>query len=601
MASLIGLSLFLAFALKIRTELTIFVSVSGVITIVFFFGLLGLLVPALWVTWTFGVVLGLIALYRIVRVKDTGHLTPGLLFFIFACCAHYLLTRNGAFRQWDEFSHWGTIIKQISEVGSLYRNQNLYFQDYPPGVAIFADFMQMPGPFTEANALFAGGVIVLAGATALTTGIDWKRFYLAPIILGIVYFCSFIFGKGLATVLIDYILGSFFGAILALYIFESRIAPTRAVVLCLAPISSLVLLKAAGTGLAFAASVLIATDQIIVRKRASFSKEAYGGLLIVAPFIAVFATQGAWRFIMHLAGYPNRAASFDGLLPLRILFDPQLDPEKSAILWTFIRALEGTVPVVPSGHGLPVVLLLISTLMVLAIVGARASEGYSRILASAIVIYLGLAFYLYGLLAAYMTSIADYEAKQILSFDRFVSVYLAGMVPPVVALMRLYIRDGILGLVLSAALGVCILVAPTESIRYFRKGSWPITDERRALVARVQPAIAKIPHGAKVYVIWQNSNGLEFWQVRYELGSRPVNQFCWSISVARDDADMYKCTISPAKLRDELKNYQYLLVANGDDKFAAEYLTPFNHNGFEGAALYQIQTCAVGSCLSRVP
>ena len=600
MTSLVGLSLFLATVFRIRTELAIFVSVSVVIAIVFFAGLAGLLVPALWVMWTSGCGLGLIALYRIVRTRDVGYLTPGLLFFIAACCAHYALTRHGAFRQWDEFSHWGTIIKQISEVGSLYRNQNLYFQDYPPGVAIFANFMQMPGPFTEANALFSGGVIVLAGASVLATGITWKRFYLAPIILGIVYFCSFVFGKGLSTVLIDYILGLFFGAILALYIFEFRLAPTRAVILCIAPISALVLLKAAGIGLAVATSVLIATDQIIVRKRASFSRATGYGLLIAAPFMTVFATQGAWRLIMHIAGYPNRAAHFDGLAPLRAVFDPQFDPGKLAIFQTFLKALGGTVPVVPSGQGLPAMLVLISVLIGLAIVGAKTSERRTRIVASAIVIYLGLGIYLYGLLATYMTNISEYEAIRTLSFDRFVSVYLAGMVPPAIALARLNGWDRRLTPFLIVILGVCLFLAPAESTRYLRHGAWPITNERRALIARVQPALAKIPRGAKVYIVWQDSNGFEYWQVRYELGYHHVNLSCWSIAPVKDGKDMYKCPMSPAQLQAGLKDFEYLLVAKGDDTLAESYPSLFNGDRFDGAVLYRVDACAAGGCLSKM-
>ena len=221
-------------------------------------------------------------------------------------------------------------------------------------------------------------------------------------------------------------------------------------------------------------------------------------------------------------------------------------------------------------------------------------------MASAIVIYLGLGIYLYGLLATYMTNISEYEAIRTLSFDRFVSVYLAGMVPPAIALARLNGWDRRLTPFLIVILGVCLFLAPAESTRYLRHGAWPITNERRALIARVQPALAKIPRGAKVYIVWQDSNGFEYWQVRYELGYHHVNLSCWSIAPVKDGKDMYKCPMSPAQLQAGLKDFEYLLVAKGDDTLAESYPSLFNGDRFDGAVLYRVDACAAGGCLSKM-
>ena len=588
MATLLCSALFLATFCNLRIEVSVFLSAASIIVLLFVAAFCGVLLPFAWILFIAAPLFGLVAVTRMIKARDLSVITPGFLTFVLCGIVHFTQTRTGAFASWDEFSHWGTVIKHIVSASSIYQNQVLYFADYPPAVALFAYLFQVPFGFSEANAFFAAGILVLAATTVLTVHIPWRRAYIAVLTFAIVYLCSFIFGKGLATVLIDYILGSFFGATVSLYILMSRRDSTRAALLCLAPVFALVLLKAAGFGLALVVSTLIIVDRLVEGR--SSSDGVRGLAVTIGPLVAAFVAQFAWRVVMIIGVYPSRTVSFDFFYPFRILLDPSINPERAKIIADFFQATAGAKPII-AAHGITLPVALAGLVLIFAAVVLSAPKGRERhrSLAAILVVFFGLGFYLYGLLTTYLTNMSLFEAAQIGYFDRFVSVYLAGMILIALAMLLVYTGERVTLVALGAVLIVCLSVSPPESKRYLQEGARPMGAERRDVVERIRARIETLRRDSRVYIIRQDSSGYPYWLARFELLPRPVNKSCWAISVAPAEADMYTCRRSVEEWRAELTSYDYALFVHTNEAFERDYAGMFDARINTIGTLYRVR------------
>ena len=70
------------------------------------------------------------------RVKAV--LSPGLLGYLILCAAAFRVS-HALFSQWDEFSHWGTVVKDMffSKRLSIYPDSVSTYRSYPPGAALW--------------------------------------------------------------------------------------------------------------------------------------------------------------------------------------------------------------------------------------------------------------------------------------------------------------------------------------------------------------------------------------------------------------------------------------------------------------------------------
>jgi hypothetical protein len=558
--SLIGYALFAAQRFGVRVEYALFNAACGVITVLFLAGVAGALAPVAWLLWAGGFVCGALGVVRAVRLKNAQPFTPGLLMFAAACVSLYVLTRGGAFASWDEFSHWGTIIKHISSVSSLYQGHTLKFQDYPPGLALFSYFMFLPLGFSEPNAFFASGVLALSAGAVLAARAGW---FGSAAAFAIFYLMSFIFGIGLATVLIDFVMGAVFGAALCLYAQEAPLSVRRAAALCALPLFALVLLKAAGVLLALTVVLLVFIDAAFRgadRRELAISIGLLAGA-IVAPILL-------WKLVMAWSGYPSRTSEFSLMHPLRVLVLGQHDPNGLVIWSRFKEAIAGDFVFARTGVRFPAIAGTVTTALL-----CGAIAGTRRLAAAAVVILGGL-FYLYGLLATYFTNMSFYEAKQLASFDRYLLVYMAAMA----MLGFVWVRNAKYRLVSVVGVACFLAVAATAArgaaATFLKSGSPAMSAVRVDAVARVRPLWSDDMRFKRTYIVWQNTNGYPYWLVRYEVLPAPVNSRCWAVALKASD-DIYMCPRSVAQFAKDLAQYDLLLVASADETFFRSYAELF--------------------------
>ncbi len=562
--SLFGFAFFLAKRFHLQFGQALCTAACAVVALLFLAGVGNFLWLGAWSLVIGGLALGLVALARPHQSPD-GLIVPLLAAAL--AVGLFLISRPAGYFRWDEFSHWGVIIKHLAEVHSLYEGRALLFPDYPPGLALFAYFITIPSGLTEPDAVYACGLFLLCLTSVLTA---YRPALEATAALALAYLLSFALGTGPATVLIDFPLGAAFGAMVCIYLSESGKTTAKGVALAILPAVALVTLKAAGMSLAAIAIVVIGVDALLAHRK----ERRVSALLLAALAAAATGAYLLWKMVVSVGGYLNRTADFDLSYPIGVILETNASAVDQEIWANFVNAMMGSVTFYHIGAGLP---LIAGILLAFLIVGTVFADGHTRWSRALIVgaMGVGAAFYSYGLLATYLTNMTDYEAVRLASFDRYLEVYLVGFSMVGVAfLASVKPRDvGLFGLMV--ALVMLTATVPRDAFDLITKGATSSNLARADLQQRMAKVTPLIEAGSKVYIIWDGSNGYEYFLAKFELMPNLVNGACWSISATPSD-DIYRCTLSPDEFSRALAGYDYLYVASAPEAFFTEYADLFS-------------------------
>ncbi len=162
----------IAFAIvfKYRIEQTLSIACFALTAILYAFGLFGILAYGVYAC--FAACLG--ALAFIVRGVVKGSvekkfitrsvLTPGFavfcVFYVIMCFLHRNRTLNG----WDEFSHWGLVVKNMHLLDALgnHPHATTLLTGYPPGVSLFHYLWMKICGYSESNFYISMNVLAFS-------------------------------------------------------------------------------------------------------------------------------------------------------------------------------------------------------------------------------------------------------------------------------------------------------------------------------------------------------------------------------------------------------------------------------------------------------
>jgi hypothetical protein len=236
-----------------------------------------------------------------------------------------------------------------------------------------------------------------------------------------------------------------------------------------------------------------------------------------------------------------------------------------------------------------------------ALLAAGRKGEVTRTAVAIAIVLLGFAVYLFGLLATYLTNMSMFEAAQIGYFDRFVSVYLAGMSLFTIGLLRANLSQKAGAVALCLVLLLCAATAPKKSWHNLAVKQAPQSKQRLDLIARIGPVVPHIPEAARVYIIWSGSNGYEYWMTRFELIPRAVNHFCWAVALEPAEDDLYTCRKSVDQWSKELEQFDFVLLAHRNERFEKQYMSLFAPPvGDAGGSLFKIEKVDDRPLLSKV-
>lgn len=103
---------------------------------------------------------------------------PWLVIYLLLSIFSYLMFVGAQFSQWDDFSHWGMVVKAMHFYDSIspFNPANLLFRGYPPGLSLWSYFAtHSSSQFSEADAIWSIRIFELSLLPPFLQKLDWRK------------------------------------------------------------------------------------------------------------------------------------------------------------------------------------------------------------------------------------------------------------------------------------------------------------------------------------------------------------------------------------------------------------------------------------------
>lgn len=432
--SLAGWGLFFLYKVKVHPAFIPLFLFSSVTLTLFGAGLLHQMPVAANIIYYSGLFLCLIylVLFFLKKIPFQTLLHPSLMFFSLAVLFVMFYMRGTLFLNYDDFSHWGLVVKEIVRLDGLPDSSTLVtFQNYPPGSAVFIYYFLNHLGFHESLGLMAQGFMTMAGFTVLFTWSSWKKPWTVILPWVIAFTLLLVNAKIFYSLLVDIILGSVALAIpLVAYYYRKN---WKMMLLVNIPIVILlILLKDSGkvfllfNGIAIL-GILLASHREGIEKRIDMVMP-YASLvmLMVLPLLV--------NLLWHT--YTLQAYSENyGDNKFAITEDKLKDIQKSEEFLTGFDGMMLDAALNPLSSPHVMALLVVNLIAVLLMVRMKRKTP-NELVASFVLFNLFYVLYMCSLYYMYVYLMPENEASRLAGFNRYqstITVYAGGMLMTVVA------------------------------------------------------------------------------------------------------------------------------------------------------------------------
>ena len=283
--------------LKNRIETNIPLAVVSLILIVYVFGLIDKLMYGIIAI----VIITIIELiYEIIFfIKNKNKLkeilfVPGIFVYFILGLIFIKFNRGILFIEYDEFSHWGLIVKNMFEFGNFGISSVIEYTEYPPFVSIFQYILlAFKNVYSEDVVIIGLNLLYLSFVISLLRNIKWDKSLLKLIIIiPLILILPIIFYEDFyITLFIDGFLGCIFAyTIYSWYIYEGKERNISVLFGCI----SLLLSKSIGIILVITSIIIFAIDIIIPKNKESNNRKKDLTILLVL-ILLVISIYGTWQ------------------------------------------------------------------------------------------------------------------------------------------------------------------------------------------------------------------------------------------------------------------------------------------------------------------
>lgn len=607
MLSLFGYYLFLSQQFHLMIEETPLIVVAVVAVALYLFALANLLVAGVYILLAAG--WALLAFVLVRKRKTLGVLfrnvfSPGMSIFIAGIPVIYLLARPMLFGLYDEFSHWGLIAKAIYTAGGLPpAGSMLTFPAYPEGTALFQFFFCRLFGWKEGVVIFAHTLMLWSAAAAFTKGMRWKHIPLAVLAMVIVYTAYIRFGVAMWSVYVDGMLGVMAGGAFALYYHSGERNPAD--VLKTVPVLAFIpLMKESGLFLSVLLCALMAADQLYlsgkpekaaVTGRNPVRRHPYAFALLPALLLPIFIDV-SWSIYLSAAGISNgevfhqHAANSPNIVELFI----------QALAARAVGRARAELPFFGSAAFL-LIMLLSAFAVWMAAVRDRGCRHRLSVLMGGLLA--GFVLYSVGLVYVYMFRFSAYEGERLASYSRYMGTYFLFFLISLAHVFIEYLSKNrpqtgtkwaLIGA--TAVFAVYLLVmTPLGLFNFFvRKTADPVRSEISSQMSVIRKAAKP---DQKVYILWQDTDGTEYYKTKYELYPIRTNGMTWSIGTPYDGEDIFTIGMSANDWEKALREYRYVYVGKTDAQFEGRFGELFQDGSVKNNTIYTVEIPSGGRIL----
>jgi hypothetical protein len=355
--------------------------------------------------------------------------------FAFTLLVHYGRTFQG----WDEFSHWGFIVKHFHTVDALgtikHPNYDISFPAYFPGTSLFQYFFsRFSGQFTEWYLYIAMNIMYFSSAMPFVKNLFSKnKWKYQLIVLTVFFLLPMMFSMFYMELYVDTILGFFFGFSFLNY-FLYRYEESYGTLMIAATLFMLTLTK--DMGLLFSLIVLgiIAVDITLFRRsqikslfaqQAGLKYKAKKSLLLIFPLLNVLFVKLSWTNLLN-RGNVKSIWYIPTLNDIYRFFTGRLEQYQKEARYSFFFAMFKRK--IPDLNVSVVEFVIIFAVVVLVVAFIyREKFNFHRMTVSALLLVIGLFGYQFILALMYTFSFGIYEGLRLKSYERYAATYLVGM------------------------------------------------------------------------------------------------------------------------------------------------------------------------------
>ncbi len=176
--SFVGWGILSAHKFKLNQAVIPIFVFSGITAILFVAGLLNVMPLMVLILFLGGMGLSLYYFYLFIKKKGKVSLgiTPSIVFFFLAVLFIVFALSGVIHTHYDDFSHWGLIIKEMLNVNGLPDGRTIIsFTNYPPGSATFIYYVISIIGYSESYTFMAQGFLIAACLTTLFIFTSWNR------------------------------------------------------------------------------------------------------------------------------------------------------------------------------------------------------------------------------------------------------------------------------------------------------------------------------------------------------------------------------------------------------------------------------------------
>lgn len=603
---------------NIAIEKVIPITIFSIILIIYVFGLINLLKIGVYCVFLLDFILLIANIVEFIKDKKYFNLLlknllkPSIVIWIFGIILLYFYYRGRMIVAWDEFSHWGDVVKMMY-YNNIYNTNAASLsvaRAYPPIMSIFQYFVENLSfkGFQEHYLFCAYHVFVISLILPFIRNVKWREIFKIILILIIILLAPTVFFESpyyyYNIIYIDPFLGIMFGYVMASIFVTKEYNGFNIICISLA-LFALTLTKDIAPVFSFICVLFLFFKFVIYDKNYKLLKKI--SKINLKKFFN--KTKPLWIFfgvviVSYLTWKINvmlnvKDISSDNPSTIKDVINALLrfeDTYRVTVVNNYMKRLSDYRFVnMGSIYTVTFVFILLSII----IYKNEDLKVKKHALFGFLSIYIGEFLYVFLMLVLYILMFSKYEALSLASFERYLSTYLMSILYFLIFItiyrsVELKKYSVLIILFVFILLNTNISLVKNNFVNYKE-----ITYSTQVMRRQYSDAASSIRSKVdlhkkyKFYIIVQNSSGTEKWILRYEIRDilKEMNEgFTWSLGEKYNKKDIWTLNISCDEFEKILfkENYDYVYLFNIDDKFIDKYGKIFNYNDIKSGQLYKV-------------
>lgn len=565
--------------------LTVFLSIGFLL---YLFGLINIMKIAIYAIIVIAILCFIYDIVSIVKkkIKIKEIFTLGTLLYILLIVISTLLLINTCYKEWDEFSHWGSNLKAMVTHDVFWANKvyDGVHVVYQPLAGIYEYFFcKINGGFAEDISYIAITTFIITLLLPLLRNLEYKLKDIAKgfLIIFSVYCLIYVFGFHIDSIYIDLVLAILFASSM-IYAYIQTEKEDKLILWLL--LIAMVLLK--DTGLLFAGIVLIQLffkDIVFpIINRRKIQKEDLKKIGILCLILLTMLTAYvSWKIYCNANGKvlddrhdKNAIVEIDIKDYIKGVTQIGNRTEKvDSIAKFFYQALNET-DIISNGVcrtalGLVIFANIVGILLVII---EKDKKQQEKIISFIIAMDIGFILYCLLLMATYMFAFTETEGRGLASYARYMNTYLLAWIVMLIGIIAHTKNKKRELLLLTMTLIILSSVNVLSIIKPVSKGESSVTPEIKEKANIIKE---NVKLDEKVYLIYQNIGASgDYHVLRYSISPIVTNlMYEWNLGAPYFEGDIWTYDISQKEWEEKLKNeeFDYVFIAKSDERFVKDY------------------------------